>query len=1053
MRRHARAGVPTTVEVRQRGDAITFVIGGLAANAQRRLVAQDISGLTSVTESRDGLSFELDLDALARAGGGPWEITLREGSRRVEWRRARWTWDVARTGDGDGARPHVTLRSARGQLMIDSTAGGILRVSDVSVRASRSHLRVAGKVAVAPQQVASVQVALVRRGDEERREVPTNWRVAAVAGPATSVEFEARIPWQDAVDDASHDMLDAEISVTNAAGEQFSMRVAGAKGWRRLLPSATGKVVTERGTTWFSPRTTFKAHTLAIYAHTLPPDAAAELARLTRFRRLRRLFGRGRGGGARPLWLIGELPYKAQDTGLALFAHVVRAHPDIDARYVIAANSPDAARASALGPVVFADTAEHVRAVIGAHRIIGSHHPDYLFPLRTPWMRRRIAGARVFLQHGIMGTKWMTQLYGAEARGFEADQVHVSSPSERRMLIRDFGYSAARVVVTGLTRFDELLAPSEPGNQVLVIPTWRDWIFSDQDFAESEFLEQWSGLLADHAFATAVDGREVVVVLHPNMRNFSHRLAGPGLRIVRQGEASVQELIRSAELVVTDYSSVGFDAAILGRSVVYFQFDRERFLGPGGSHLDLDRDLPGRVAVNRQAAVAAVADAIATGSEQFGERVHTFFPAADRQSAERATQAIRLARRPRFAESRRRLRIARGIVSRRLARGRTFAPVARLVMCGARLLPLRDNVVVFAAQRGRTYADSPRAIYRELCRTHPEMTKVWAIQGGVPDGDDRTSTVEPDSFAHVWALARARFWVSDQSQHPAVRRRKGQEFVQTWHGTPIKRMLHDAKLHEGRDAGYVDRATRSAAQWSILLSPNSHATAALESAFRHQARVLELGSPRNDVFAGTAAAGARARMRTALGASAGQSVVLFAPTFRDRALGAGDAIAPTAFLDYEKFCADVGDDVLLVVRRHFLDTVAGPISPHLKGKVVDATTFADMNELLTAVDVLITDFSSSCFDFLCTQRPIVFFAPDLADFTNNTRGLYLDIADFPGPVTTSYDELAPLVREALSHGRIAGYDLAGFRATYCGADDGYAARRAVEAVFAGNGAA
>ena len=93
-------------------------------------------------------------------------------------------------------------------------------------------------------------------------------------------------------------------------------------------------------------------------------------------------------------------------------------------------------------------------------------------------------------------------------------------------------------------------------------------------------------------------GFEVVLCLHPNVAANTAFFADAPVRVITQGEIDVQHLLKESAMLVTDYSSVGFDFSFLHRPVAYYQFDRPRFLGSRGSHLDLDSELPGPIAFN-----------------------------------------------------------------------------------------------------------------------------------------------------------------------------------------------------------------------------------------------------------------------------------------------------------------------------------------------------------------------------------------------------------------------------------------------------------------------
>src|SRR5699024_865895 len=153
------------------------------------------------------------------------------------------------------------------------------------------------------------------------------------------------------------------------------------------------------------------------------------------------------------------------------------------------------------------------------------------------------------------------------------------------------GYREDEVVATGLARFESLFTEDIPlKRQVLIIPTWRDWITNNTIFEESDYFAKYKELLFDPRLKEFSEKHQIELVfcLHPNMQDYVDYFADAPVTIIRQGERDVQDLIKESMVMLTDYSSVAFDFSFLHKPVVYYQFDRNRFLGKNPSHLDLD---------------------------------------------------------------------------------------------------------------------------------------------------------------------------------------------------------------------------------------------------------------------------------------------------------------------------------------------------------------------------------------------------------------------------------------------------------------------------------
>jgi CDP-glycerol glycerophosphotransferase len=865
--------------------------------------------------------------------------------------------------------------------------------------------------------------------------------------------FDIAVDWASALlagEAVEDDILDAWMQLeTQQSGEPFEVRVGQTKFWARLRTRA-GEGKHAGVAALLTPYYTFKAKRTSFHLNVFAPETMDYLRRSMRRRHLMRWAHRGR-----PIWLVGEMPYKAQDTGLAFFRYLRANHPEIDAYYVMDPDSPEARNVEPLGNVLPYRSKEHIRATLLADRVFSSHHPDYLYPVRTKGFRRSVRATKIFLQHGVMGTKWMVPNYGQSVEAFETDLFIVSSDREKEYIVGDFGYEASEVAVTGLSRFDTLFSPDTPvRRQLLILPTWRDWIVDADVYLDSEYHQRWAELLRDprlHGLAAEHD-LEIVFCLHPNMQRFVAEFADFPVRVIGQGEVDVQQLMKESAVLLTDYSSVGFDFSFLHRPVVYYQFDQARFLGPKGSHLDLDRELPGPILFSEDDVIATLQGLAADGFAMAGmyqRRADRFVAHRDRHNSERIFEEGRKAR------SRNTLvrRLAAGEVPtagvRYFRRSQYYYPAMRLLLRTLQRFPADDNLILFESGVGRQYADSPRYVYEELVARQSPMRKVWAYNGKIHHRDDQTKVVARLSPSYFWALGRARYWVNNQNFPHYVHRRPDGVYLQTWHGTPLKRMLHDLDTIVGRDEGYIDRVTTAAQQWSLLASPSPWATDRLRSAFRYDGPVVEVGYPRNDVFFREDRDDIGASVRRRLGIAPDKTVVLYAPTFRDDQATAASRFDFRLPLDLETLHATLGDDVVFLVRQHGLVRSRVVIPEELAHVVKDVTPYPEIQELFLASDVLVTDYSSVFFDFACLRRPIIFYAYDLESYRDELRGFYLDYErELPGPIVTTEKELYAALQSLQTVTDEFGAQYDAFIDRFSPRDDGGAARRLVDEMIA-----
>jgi len=301
------------------------------------------------------------------------------------------------------------------------------------------------------------------------------------------------------------------------------------------------------------------------------------------------------------------------------------------------------------------------------------------------------------------------------------------------------------------------------------------------------------------------------------------------------------------------------------------------------------------------------------------------------------------------------------------------------------------------------------------------------------------------SRAHHEALARARFVVTNDHFPAWFERRADQVCLQTWHGTPLKRLGLDVSDLQ-RSARRRERRWASIGNWQYVVSPSRYATPILRAAYGVEGEMLETGYPRDDVLAGPGAAAAGRTLRGRLGLPDGARTVLYAPTYRDHVVDSRGRYRLEVRLDLDRLRRAVGRDTIILFRKHHY--VADAVPATADGFVRDVSDYPDGTELLLAADVLVTDYSSTMFDFAITRRPMLFYAYDLEVYRDEVRGFYLDLAaEVPGPLLRTSDELVQAL-EALPalQAEFAGrYDA--FAARFCEFDDGGAAARVVDRVF------
>ena len=358
---------------------------------------------------------------------------------------------------------------------------------------------------------------------------------------------------------------------------------------------------------------------------------------------------------------------------------------------------------------------------------------------------------------------------------------------------------------------------------------------------------------------------------------------------------------------------------------------------------------------------------------------------------------------------------------------------------------LRD-AVVYTSFGGRQYSDSPRAIHEELVRRGAPLDHYWIVRDGMCEVPETATVVRAGSKDHLEMMARARYVVSNDHFPEWFLRRTDQTCLQTWHGTPLKRLGLDVSETRKAIRKFQRRWDQQVGNWQYVLSPNPFSTPILRRAYAIEGEMLETGYPRSDVLARPDRDEATLALRRRLGIPEGVRTVLYAPTYRDHVLDSRGRYRLDLHLDLDRLREAVGPDTVILFRKHHYVADAVPTGPN--GFVRDVSAYPDGTELLLAADVLVTDYSSIMFDYANTGRPMLFFTYDLDAYQDEIRGFYLDYVDtVPGPLLRTTDDVAEALNSIDSvRGEYAGrYDE--FTRTFCTFDDGQAAARVVERVF------
>ena len=372
-----------------------------------------------------------------------------------------------------------------------------------------------------------------------------------------------------------------------------------------------------------------------------------------------------------------------------------------------------------------------------------------------------------------------------------------------------------------------------------------------------------------------------------------------------------------------------------------------------------------------------------------------------------------------------------------------------------RLLSLSDKRVVISSSLGKSYSGNPKAIYEEMVRSgiDGKYECIWFYEKKKFDIPGRHIQVKDGRFRYLYYMATAKFWIFDARQPKFLRKRNKVAYIQTWHGTPLKKLALDMDTvymagEESIDA-YKEEFRKNALTWDYLISQNPFSTEVFRRAFDYSGLMLEVGYPRNDVLFRYNNETDIRRIKKELSLPPDKKIMLYAPTWRDdESFGLGRYHYSNALCMDDMYNA-FGNDYILILKYHYLVEDNTDWSKY-NGFVKVYNQSVDIASLYLVSDMLITDYSSVMFDYSLLDRPMYFYCYDLQKYKNVLRGFYFDFENSaPGPVSvTTLSLVDDIINErhkdfAEKYGE--------FKRCYNPWDDGLSSSKVIDVLFSHNG--
>lgn len=361
--------------------------------------------------------------------------------------------------------------------------------------------------------------------------------------------------------------------------------------------------------------------------------------------------------------------------------------------------------------------------------------------------------------------------------------------------------------------------------------------------------------------------------------------------------------------------------------------------------------------------------------------------------------------------------------------------------------PIKKNKLLFESFYGKYYSDSPKYIYEYLLSNHAdEFEMVWVLDDTSMEIPGNPKKVKRFTIEYYKQIAESEYYVFN-TRHPArLKKKQGQKFICTWHGTPLKRLGFDIENLYINNPDVKHAYSRDSKMWDYMVSPNRYTTEILRSAFAYEGEIIESGYPRNDILYNATPEDID-RIKSTLDLPKDKKIILYAPTWRDDEQFDIASVNFTLELDLAKLQERLSEEYIVLLRMHYF--VANNIDiSQFKGFAYDVSSYEDIAELYLISDLLITDYSSVFFDYANLKRPILFFTYDLDKYENVLRGFYIDIhTEIPGPLLKTNDEVIDAIANIDDINKKYSEKYDEFYERFCGIDDGNASMRIYERIW------
>ena len=366
-------------------------------------------------------------------------------------------------------------------------------------------------------------------------------------------------------------------------------------------------------------------------------------------------------------------------------------------------------------------------------------------------------------------------------------------------------------------------------------------------------------------------------------------------------------------------------------------------------------------------------------------------------------------------------------------------------------LPINKKRVMFESFLGRNVSGNPKYLYEQMIKDglDNKYDLIWILNNIDEPINGSGKKVKRKTLKYYYYMATSKYWIFNCRQADEIIKRKENIYLQTWHGTPLKKLAMD--MDNVNMAGqtdineYKEKFYNNSRRWDYLLIQNDYSREIFKKAFAFNKTILN-GYPANDILYTENNKESIDKIKDKLNIPKNKKIILYAPTWRDDNFYKKGHYRMNIELDLDRMQKELGNEYIILLRMHYLITNNINIEKY-KGFVYDYSQGYDIQELYLVSDILITDYSSVIFDYSNLNRPIIFFTYDIEQYRDALRGFYFDFEEeAPGPLVVDTEGVIECLKSIDDINKQYKNKKEKFYNKFCHIDDGNKAKEILDAI-------